>query len=211
MKQLTDISDIKQLLEDCLKEFANKDFDLIGLGRERAISCKLAMIMHDIVVHSYDIGKMSVDAEYDRYLNQDKEIKVRAEQCLKCTNEKLCCKRYIDTLGQNITRLRIRPDIIFHGRKEENNNCFVIEVKLLRTEQLRKRVYRAYKYDYAKLAFMTCGRHLNTKNNMWFRYKLGIHLTFHQSGVLVLYFKNAKIVETKKYTWDKLKEYDNEM
>ena len=41
MKRLTDISDIKQLLEDCLKEFANNDFDLIGLGRELVISCKL--------------------------------------------------------------------------------------------------------------------------------------------------------------------------
>ena len=104
-----DKKSIKTLIERALKELIGRDIDLIHRKvREECINHRLACYLEQFL-SEYKCGiEYSVDLEYNKTIDENKNIKA------------------------------IRPDIIIHERKNNDNNLIAFEIKKNYTERTLK-------------------------------------------------------------------------
>ena len=143
-KKLETLDDLKILLSDCLSTFWEKNSDLIvNKVYEPVISGKFAMILLLQLYKSHLIGvqkNIDVDVEYDKHL---KEAKIIGDKCNNCSDNNCCVKKQSLITEEK----KIRPDIVFHERINDNNNICAFEIKSSRVKEMKILKYPPYKYE----------------------------------------------------------------
>lgn len=197
-KKLETIEDLKVLLTDCLADFWERDSDLIkNKVYEPVISGKFAMILQKQLYKKHFFGmppNIDIDIEYDKHLQ---DAKIIGDKCKYCSDKNCRVKKQSLITEEK----KIRPDIVFHERINDNNNICAFEIKCSRAKKMKVLKYSTYKYDYAKLKALVCGEYE-------YKYTWGIHLTFFEKGTVVQIFKNNEI---SRYKYDKTTEELSEM
>ena len=133
------LDEIKQLIDECLKELNEKDYSLLKNDvSERAITHKLA---EHIQIRLSDLN---VDCEYNRNTvlgpRHAKELKIQRDEIANQINQS---KDEDDLLS-----ISAYPDIIVHIRETNEENLLVVEMK-------KKNSKVAKDYDYRKLRAYT--------------------------------------------------------
>lgn len=175
----------------CLYKNDRKLFDYKGRNYERALAFRLAHYLANIVENDKHSGlELNVDNEYERHIEDPKSCFMGCDGCQndECfvrvhKNEILQRRRTTDSdsLDNNV-----RPDIIVHERRTNENNCFVIEVKSTGNDLKDNPDV----YDAAKLTYLTCS---NPESTNKYHYSLGIAISLTKSKSKIWTFVDGNI------------------
>lgn len=192
-KKLKTLANLIELLENCLAEFWAKDSDLIeNKVYEPVISGRFAMIIFDVLNREYHLDeKLRLDIEYSKHWSKKKNVEAIIEHIKHGNHIDSKSKELIDVFENNSPNKNVRPDIVLHERKNDENNFFVMELKYFCEKINDLREEEKHKYDYAKLIILTYPIEKSNSEKSFYGYKYGIHLNICKDGALIQIFHNA--------------------
>lgn len=117
-------SEIKQVVDECLKELLEKDFLLLRHNvSERSITHKLGEYLQ------IRFSKLNVDCEYNRNVEVG-EFASKQLIFLKALREEKIAGEIKDSKEEeDLLAISTYPDIIVHRRTKNDENLLVVEVK----------------------------------------------------------------------------------
>ncbi len=165
-----EIEKLKSKVRTAVNLFIENDSRLLELNvYEPATSHRIAVYLE------YLFREYHVDCEYDKHGDGEKNIKtISSPNNAREGCERISCKTwksYRKEKGKEKEIISIRPDIIVHTRRTDENNTVAIEIK-------KK---KECKYDKAKLRALTC-------ENGEYKYKLGAFIYFPEGKPMVKWF-----------------------
>lgn len=193
-KKLETLDDLTMLIKNCLLKFWENDSDLIDNKiYEPAISGRFAMIIFEVLNREYHLDEeLRLDIEYNKHWSENKKVESIIEHIKHSNHFNSESKALIDVFENNSPNKNVRPDIVFHKRKNDENNFFVMELKCFCGKISDLREEETHKYDYAKLIILTYLTEKSNSKKFFYGYKYGIHLNICQDEALIQIFQNAR-------------------